>query len=219
MGHLCTLLRRDSPRRQPTLTPEEPLKWEDYSKDQRGKPPTEQRLLHTFTQGVSNRTSGRRVLSTSSYEGHAKHIDNPPGSRPRSLRKTLERYLAARRHCHSVSSVPMRYAQGRVAVRLTATGTFRVEWQCASHCHSVSSVPMRYAQGRVAVRLTSTGTLRVEWQCTSHCHSMVNVRGQYAQGRVAVRLTSTGTFRAEWQCRPRRPQIRKCYVDVRMRPE
>ena len=183
---MCTLLRRDSPRRQPTLTPEEPLKWEDYSKDQRGKPPTEQRLLHTFTQGASNRTSGRtsgrRVLSTSSYEGHAKHIDNPPGSRPRSLRKTLERYLAARRHCHSVSSVPMRYAQGRVAVRLTATGTFRVEWQCASHCHSVSSVPMRYAQGRVAVRLTSTGTLRVEWQCRPRrhqirkCHVSVRMR-------------------------------------------
>ena len=27
LGHLCTLLRRDSPRRQPTLTPEEPKLW------------------------------------------------------------------------------------------------------------------------------------------------------------------------------------------------
>ena len=26
LGHLCTLLRRDSPRRQPTRTPEEPKK-------------------------------------------------------------------------------------------------------------------------------------------------------------------------------------------------
>ena len=155
---------------------------EDYSKDQRGKLPTEQQLLHTFTQGASNRTSertnGRRVLSTSSYEEHAKHIDNPPGSRPRSLRKTLERYLAARRHCHSVSSVPMRYAQGRVAVQLTATGTFKVEWQCTSHCHSMVNVQGRYAQGRVAVQLTATGTLRAEWQCN-----------RYAQGQVAVQLT------------------------------
>ena len=199
---------------------------EDYSKDQRGKPPTEQRLLHTFTQGASNRTSGRtngrRVLSTSSYEGHAKHIDNPPGSRPRSLRKTLERYLA---------------------VRLTATGTLGVEWQCNSR-QPVRSGPSgsathsnRYVQGRVAVHFTlplgiertdavrsgssgsATGTLRAEWQCTSHCHSMVNVRVRYAQGRVAVRLTSTGTLRVEWQCRPRRHQIRKCHVSVRMRPK
>ena len=131
---------------------------EDYSKDQGGKPPTEQQLLHTFTQGASNRTSERRVLSTSSYEGHAKHIDNPSGSRPRSLRKKLERYLAARRHCHSVSSVPMRYAQGRVAVQLTATGTLRVEWQCTSHCHSMVNVRGRYAQGRVAVQPVRSGS-------------------------------------------------------------
>ena len=103
-------------------------------------------------------------------------------------------------------------------------------WQCGPHSN-------RYAQGRVAVRFTlplgiertdavrsgpsgsATGTLRAEWQCASHCHSMVNVRGRYAQGRVAVRLTSTGTFKVEWQCRPRRPQTRKCYVDVRTRPE
>ena len=78
-------------------------------------------------------------------------------------------------------------------MQLTATGTFKVEWQCTSHCHSVSSVPMRYAQGRVAVQLTATGTLRVEWQCTSHCHSMVNVRGRYAQGRVAVQPVRSGS--------------------------
>lgn len=37
----------------------------------------------------------------------------------------------------------MRYAQGQVAVRLTATGTLRFEWQCN-----------RYAQGQVAVHFT-----------------------------------------------------------------
>ena len=37
-GHLCTLLRRDSPRRQPTLTPEEPQKSRKTRDDPRGAP-------------------------------------------------------------------------------------------------------------------------------------------------------------------------------------
>ena len=38
LGHLCTLLRRDSPRRQPTLTPEEPQKSRKTRDDPRGAP-------------------------------------------------------------------------------------------------------------------------------------------------------------------------------------
>ena len=69
----------------------------------------------------------------------------------------------------------MRYAQGRVAVQLTATGTFKVEWQCASHCHSMVNVRDQYAQGRVAVQLVRSGS------SGSAAHG-----NRYAQGRVAV---------------------------------
>ena len=130
-----------------------------------------------------------------------------------------------------------RYAQGRVAVRFTLPLGIERTDAVRSGPSGSAAHGNRYVQGRVAVRFTlplgieradavrsgssgsATGTLRAEWQCASHCHSMVNVRGRYAQGRVAVRLTSTGTFKVEWQCRPRRPQTRKCYVDVRTRPE
>ena len=103
---------------------------------------------------------------------------------------TLEAEWQCGSHCQVASSVPQRYAQARVAVRITlpltgeragversvpsgsATGTLRAGWQC-DWC----------ARGRVAVRITlpltgeragversvpsgsATDALRVEWQC------------------------------------------------------
>ena len=96
-------------------------------------------------------------------------------------------------HCHSTSSVPRRYVQGRVAVPLTRGGTLGAEWQCHSHCHSMVSVPRRYAQGRVAVPLTRGGTFGAEWQCHSHCHSMVSVRG--SASHTATRWRAYGAVR------------------------
>ncbi len=68
-------------------------------------------------------------------------------------------------HCHSVSIVPQRYAQGRVAVRSvrsgpsgSAIGTLRAEWQCSTHCHSVANV--RGGTSHTATRWRTCGAGR-----------------------------------------------------------
>ena len=106
-------------------------------------------------------------------------------SAQRSLPRGGERTDSTPLHCHSMSSVPKRYAQGRVEVPSTWNCTLRPEWQCRPHCHSTSSVPRRCAQGRVAVPSTWNCTLRVEWQCRPHCHSTSSVPKRYGQGRMA----------------------------------
>ena len=60
----------------------------------------------------------------------------------------------------------------------SASGTFRVEWQCDSHCHSVVNVPDSASHTATRHRAYRIGTIRGEWQCD-----------QYARERVAVRLT------------------------------
>ncbi len=113
-------------------------------------------------------------------------------TRGRTLRGEWQRVS----HCQMASSVPKRYAWGRVAVQLTlplggervvvehsgpsgsAIGTLKGEWQCHPHeaARSGSSGSVAYtAKWHRAYR---SGTLGVEWQCD-----------RYARGRVAVRLT------------------------------
>ena len=83
-------------------------------------------------------------------------------ARPGTLRPEWQ----CRSHCQVASSVPLRYAQGRVAVRPvrsgpsgSATGTFGVEWQCGSHCHSLVNVQGLSVQCRVAVRPVCSGVV------------------------------------------------------------
>ena len=94
----------------------------------------------------------------------------------------------------------------RSGVSGSASGTFRVEWQCDSHCHSVVSVLGGAPYTATRHRACRIGTFRGEWQCNQyareraapgserqravHCHSSVNVWN--------------GTFRGEWQCWPGR---------------
>ena len=69
-GHLCTLLRRDSPRRQPTLTPEEPQKSCKTRDDPRGAP----------TKGRPSRGGGATIPWAERIEDIANAISNPIGS-------------------------------------------------------------------------------------------------------------------------------------------
>ena len=92
-------------------------------------------------------------------------------------------------HCHSTSSVPKRYVQGRVAVSSTRNCTLRAEWQCRPHCHSTSNVPAARPHTATRRRAYQDGALRPEWQCRpceaarsgpsgstpSHCHSTSSV--------------------------------------------
>ena len=121
-----------------------------------------------------------------------------------------------------------RHAQGRVAVQSSlplgiertvsarsgasgsASGTFRVEWQCDSHCHSVVNVPDSASHTATWHRAYRIGTIRGEWQCDQyareraaarrtlplggertgqravHCHSASSVPHWHVQRRVAV---------------------------------
>ena len=108
-------------------------------------------------------------------------------------------------------------------MQLTATGTLRVEWQCASHCHSMVNVRGRYAQGRVAVHFTLPLGIERADAVRSGPSGSATHGNRYAQGRVAVRFTlpldgertgpvrsgssgsATGTLRVEWQCGSRQP--------------
>ena len=54
-------------------------------------------------------------------------------SAQRLLPRGGERTDCTPSHCHSTSSVPKRYAQGRVAVPSTWNCTLRAEWQCHPH--------------------------------------------------------------------------------------
>ncbi len=47
----------------------------------------------------------------------------------------------------------------------SASGTFRVEWQCDSHCHSVVSVLGGAPYTATRRRACRIGTFRGEWQC------------------------------------------------------
>ena len=60
----------------------------------------------------------------------------------------------------------------------SASGTFRVEWQCDSHCHSVVSVLGSVPYTATRHRAYRIGTIRGEWQCD-----------QYARERAAARPT------------------------------
>ena len=160
----------------------------------------------------------RARMASQEVSEHVEHVDDP--------------LLTAHRTLPLVSERTGRHAQGRVAVQSSlplgieravsvrsgssgsASGTFRVEWQCVSHCHSVVSVlsgapytatrrracwaahrtlPLggertgRHVQGRVAVRLTlPLGSERAERRAV-HCHSASSVPHRHDQGRVAVR--------------------------------
>ena len=114
--------------------------------------------------------------------GHVEHVDDP--------------HLTARRTLSLVGERMGRRVQGRVAVPPSlplgiertalaqsgssgsASGTFRVEWQCDSHCHSVVSVLGGAPYTATRHRACRIGTFRGEWQCN-----------QYARERVAVRRT------------------------------
>ena len=78
-------------------------------------------------------------------------------------------------HCHSVSIVPQRYAQGRVAVRSVRSGPSGSAAHTATRWRTCG-----------AVRLTLPLGGERAGRYVSHCHSVVNVRG--------------GTFTTEWQC-------------------
>ena len=66
----------------------------------------------------------------------------------------------------------------RSGVSGSASGTFRVEWQCDSHCHSVVSVLGGAPYTATRHRACRIGTFRGEWQCN-----------QYARERAAARRT------------------------------
>ena len=66
----------------------------------------------------------------------------------------------------------------RSGVSGSASGTFRVEWQCDSHCHSVVSVLGGAPYTATRHRACRIGTFRGEWQCD-----------QYARERAAARRT------------------------------
>ncbi len=138
--------------------------------------------------------------------GHVEHVDDP--------------HLTARRTLPLVGERMGRRVQGRVAVPPSlplgieravsvrsgvsgsASGTFRVEWQCDSHCHSVVSVLGGAPYTATRHRACRIGTFRGEWQCNQyareraapgserqravHCHSASSVPYWYVQGRVAV---------------------------------
>ena len=110
-------------------------------------------------------------------------------------------------HCQVASSVPQRYAQGRVAVRRVRSGP----------SGSATGAP-GYARSRVAVRITlPSGVERTAAVRSGSSGSATGTLG-CAQARVAVRITlplageragversvpsgsATGTLGAEWQC-------------------
>ena len=87
---------------------------------------------------------------------------------PSTWNCTLRPEWQCRPHCHSTSSVPKRYVQGRVEVPSTWNCTLRAEWQCRPHCHSTSSVRAARPHTATRCRAYQDGALRAEWQCHPH---------------------------------------------------
>ena len=133
--------------------------------------------------------------------------------------------MGARRTLPLVGERMGRRVQGRVAVPPSlplgiertvlvrsgssgsASGTFRVEWQCDSHCHSVVSVLGSAPYTATRRRAYRIGTFRGEWQCDQYARERAAARPTLPLGierTVSVRSGSsgsaTGTFGVEWQC-------------------
>ena len=175
---MCTLLRRDSPRRQPTRPPEEPYV---YSYRAWGSQEAEH-AWQGAALGAPQERGRHEVARRQGAWGHVEHVDDP--------------HLTARRTLSLVGERMGRRVQGRVTVPPSlplgiertalaqsgssgsASGTFRVEWQCDSHCHSVVSVLGGAPYTATRHRACRIGTFRGEWQCN-----------QYARERAAARRT------------------------------
>ena len=124
---------------------------------------------------------------------------------------TIRGEWQCRPHCHSASSVPYRYDQGRVAVRPVRS------WSSGSASHTATrrracwaarrTLPLgieRTASVRSGSSGSASGTFMVEWQCVSHCHSVVSVLGSAPYTATWHRACRIGTFRGEWRCWPGR---------------
>jgi len=126
---MCTLLRRDSPRRQPTRTPEEPYV---YSYRARGL-----RKLGMHDKGqpleLLRREAGMRWHAVRALGGMWNTLMTLTGRHAVHCHSVVNVWGDVFRaewqcspHCQTASSVPYRYDQGRVAVRpvrLRASGS------------------------------------------------------------------------------------------------
>ena len=126
-----------------------------------------------MARGSSWSSSGERgrheVARRQGAWGHVEHVDDPHWTARRTLPLGGER---TGRHVQGRVAVPPSLPLGierTVSVRSgssgSASGTFRVEWQCDSHCHSVVSVLGGAPYTATRRRACRIGTFRGEWQC------------------------------------------------------
>ena len=103
-------------------------------------------------------------------------------------------------HCHSVSIVPQRYAQGRVAVQHTLPLGGERAGRYVTHCHSVANV--------------RGGTFTHGWQCASDRPAKSGEASP--RGREGFSADQAGLFRTPLRLGawPRRPPAVRCGGNV-----
>ena len=161
----------------------------------------------------------RARMASQEVSEHVEHVDDP--------------LLTAHRTLPLVSERTGRHAQGRVAVQSSlplgieravsvrsgssgsASGTFRVEWQCVSHCHSVVSVLSGAPYTATRRRACRIGTIRGEWQCVRYAQRRVAVLAGTDSGPAAV--TPIGEW-PNWTNALGRPPPRQARRGVAPRP-